>query len=54
MPKSEWFKVDVITCAAPYIAKRKYINKTALKELFKGRIKNIFEAAIDNDVEVII
>lgn len=54
MPKSEWFHVDVITCAAPYIAKRKYTNKTALKELFKGRIKNIFEAAIDNDVEVII
>lgn len=54
MPKNEWFNVDVITCAAPYIAKRKYTNKTALKELFKGRIKNIFEAAIDNDVEVII
>lgn len=54
MPKSEWFNIDVITCAAPYIAKREYTNKTALKELFKGRIKNIFEAAIDNDVEVII
>lgn len=54
MPKNEWFQVDVITCAAPYIAKRKYTNKAALKELFKGRIKNIFEAAIDNDVEVII
>lgn len=54
MPKNEWFQVDVITCAAPYLAKRKYTNKKALKELFKGRIKNIFEAAIDNDVEVII
>lgn len=54
MPKSEWFNVDVITCAAPYIAKRKYTNKTVLKELFKDRIKNIFEAAIDNDVEIII
>lgn len=54
MPKNEWFQVDVITCAAPYIAKRKYTNKAALKELFKGRIKNIFEAAIDNDVGVII
>lgn len=54
MPKNEWFNVDVITCAAPYIAKRKYTNKTALKELFKGRIKNIFEAAIDNDIDVII
>lgn len=54
MPNADWFKVDVITCAAPYIAKRKYTNPTALKELFKSRIKNIFEAAIDNGVEVII
>lgn len=54
MPESEWFNLDVITCAAPYIAERKYTNKTALKELFKGRIKNIFETAIENDVEVLI
>lgn len=54
MPKNEWFNVDVITCAAPYIAKRKYTNKTALKELFKSRIKNVFESAIDNGVEVIV
>lgn len=26
MPKAEWFAVDVITCAAPYLAKRKYTN----------------------------
>lgn len=54
MPQSEWFNVDVITCAAPYIANRKYTNKTALKELFKSRIKNIFESAIDNDVDVLV
>lgn len=54
MPKDEWFNVDVITCAAPYIANRRYTNKAALKQLFKGRIKNIFESAIDNDVDVII
>lgn len=54
MEQSNWFKVDIITCAAPYLAKRKYINKTALKELFKQRIKNIFEAAIDNEIEVLI
>lgn len=54
MPKRKWFNVDVITCAAPYIAKRKYTNKTALKELFKSRIRNIFEAALDNDVEVLV
>lgn len=54
MPQSEWFNVDVITCAAPYIANRKYTNKTAFKELFKSRIKNIFESAIDNDVDVLV
>ncbi len=54
MPNNDWFQVDVITCAAPYIANRKYTNKTALKELFKSRIKNIFESAIDNDVDVLV
>lgn len=54
MPQKEWFNVDIITCAAPYIAKRRYTNKTALKELFKSRIKNIFEVAIDNNVDVLI
>ncbi len=54
MPENEWFHVDVITCAAPYIALRKYTNKTALKALFKQRIKNIFEVAAENDVKVLI
>jgi len=54
MPENEWFSVDVITCAAPYLAKRKYTNAEALLRLFKGRIKNIMEAAGDNHVDVII
>lgn len=54
MPEDEWFQVDVITCSAPYIARRKYTNKAALKELFKSRIKNIFEAALDNGAKVLI
>ena len=49
-----WFTVDVITCAAPYIAKRKYTNSSALLLLFKSRIKNIFEAARDNKADVIV
>lgn len=53
LSRDEWFFVDVITCAAPYIAKID-IDNTSLKSLFKSRIKNIFEAAIDNGVEVII
>lgn len=54
MEPRDWFQVDVISCAAPYIANRKYTNKKALKELLKTRIKNIFEAAMDNDVDVLI
>lgn len=54
LPGQEWFQVDVITCAAPYIAKRKYTNRTALKCLFKSRIKNIFEVAIENGVTTLI
>lgn len=53
LSRDEWFFVDVITCAAPYIAKID-IDNASLKNLFKSRIKNIFEAAIDNGVEVII
>lgn len=53
LSRDEWFFVDVITCAAPYIAKID-IDNASLKSLFKSRIKNIFEAAIDNKVEVII
>ena len=54
MPQEYWFSVDVITCSAPFIGKRKYTNKKVLKEIFKGRIKNIFEAAIDNEVDVLV
>lgn len=36
------------------LGKRVYTNRIALKELFKGRIRNIFEAAINNDVDVLI
>ena len=54
LPENDWFEVDVITCAAPYIGRRKYTNWAALFQLFKNRIKNIFEAARDNAVDVII
>lgn len=54
LPENEWFEVDVITCAAPYLAKRKHTNGAALFELFKSRIKNIFEAARDNNVDYLI
>jgi len=54
LPREEWFRVDVITCAAPFLAQRKYTNRAALKQTFKSRIRNILEAAIDNGTEVLI
>jgi len=54
MPEKEWFHVSVITCAAPYIAERRYTNRAALKELFKKRIKNIFEVALDNNIQILV
>lgn len=54
LPEDQWFTVDVITCAAPYLAKRRYVNPTVLRERFASRIRNILEAAIDNEIEVLI
>lgn len=54
LPREECFRVDVITCAAPYLAQRRYTNRAALKQTFKSRIRNILEAAIDNGVDVLI
>ena len=54
MPKRHWFQVDVITCAAPYLKNQRDIDRAALKLLFKRRIHNIFEAAVDNGVNTLI
>ena len=54
LPKEDWFRVDVITCAAPFQGKRRYINRKVLGELLKSRIRNILEAAIENEVDVLI
>lgn len=54
LAEDEWFDVDVITCAAPYIINAENINYEKLFSLFKRRIKNIFEAARDNQVDVIV
>ncbi len=54
LPPNECFNVDVITCAAPYLAGETQVNTDELKAIFKSRIKNIFEAAIDNGIRCII
>lgn len=54
LPENEWFTVDVITCAAPYQEKGRYVNPEYLLRLFTRRVKNILEAACDNQVDVLI
>ena len=54
MDQNDWFYVDVITCAAPYQGGIKKIKDDVLKPMFKSRIKNIFETALDNSIEVLI
>lgn len=51
---NNWYHIDVITCAAPYFHNNIPITETSLKELLKKRIRNIFEVAIENDINVLI
>ena len=49
------FTVDVLTCAAPFFSGSGYILPDGdLQHVFERRIRNVLEAAIDNEVEVII
>ena len=54
LPQEKWFSVDVITSAAPYMANNQTLSIPDLLELFKKRIKNIFEVARENQVEILI
>ena len=49
------YRIDVITCAAPFFSGSGFILPNGdLQYLFEKRIRNILEAAIDNEVETII
>lgn len=54
LDREQRFNVDVLTCAAPFVAKLKYTNEAVLYDLFKSRINNIINSAIDNCVDVLI
>ena len=54
LDKADWFHVDIITCAAPYSGGSQKFSDTELGKIFRGRIKNIFEAAVDHQVDVLI
>lgn len=49
------YHVDVLTCAAPFFSSPDHMLPNGdLENLLKRRIRNIFEAAIENDIEVLI
>ena len=52
--EEEWREVDVITCAAPYMAGQFWVMESVLLGVFKCRIKNIFEVALENNVDVLV
>lgn len=55
MYKDVPFYLDVLTCAAPIFSDSRYILSNGdLAHLYRQRIRNIFEAAIENSVEVLI
>lgn len=67
LPESDWWNVNVITCAAPNLranpsnamnpcagSKAAKITEEEHKKLLKGRIKRIFEVAVKNGNEVLI
>lgn len=55
MTESEWFNVDVITCALPDLTKSKKVtDNITLLSLLVSRIKNVFEAARDNNIDYLI
>ena len=53
MEKSEWYKVDVITSAAPQMMNMKYTPKNYV-EIITSRVKKILDVAAKEKVEVLI
>ena len=51
-----WFRADVLTCAAPYYdpGKKKPVSMEQLEEVFRGRIRNILEVAAAMDEKVLV
>ena len=67
LPKDEWWKVNILTCAAPNLRehpsnpmnphagyKQAKVTPTELETLLTSRIKRIFEIAVANKNEVLI
>ena len=49
----QWSKVDVITSSAPYFVSKEYaLSEKELERIFRKRIRNILEVAIENDIQL--
>ena len=56
MEEENWFKTDVITCAAPYYdsLRKKPVSMETLENVFFNRIRNILEVAAANNVDALV
>lgn len=66
LPKEQWMKVDVITCAAPNLRERPYnamnpgsgnavkVGDRELLEIHKSRAEKIFRAAAANGADILV
>ena len=54
LPRKQWFRMDVLTCAAPYLGEPVCITQVELKNLFKSRIREICRVAMEHQVTVLV
>lgn len=50
----KWMQVDILTCAAPFYPGLHDRTDAFLLNLYRNRVKNIFECAIANRVDIIV
>ncbi len=53
LDKNEWFKINIITAAAPNL-KNDIISDNDLFNIVLTRIKNIFEVALENEIDILV
>lgn len=53
--EDQYYDIEVLTCAAPFFSGSGYIIPNGdLKYILMRRIRNIFEVAIENDVDILV
>ena len=53
LDKNDWYKINIISSSAPNL-RNEQISDNDLYNIILTRIKNIFEVALDNDIEILI